>query len=115
MKTIFEQIGDRITDWLKSQGQSQTFFADRMGISKQVASKIINGKKAINVEEISKIAGIMNVSVDGLLKIDEPTPIIQEPIMFMIGKLDNENTKEKLQFLNHVMDEMIELEDLRNS
>ncbi|MFF1291641.1 helix-turn-helix domain-containing protein [Bacillus thuringiensis] len=115
MKTIFEQIGEKITNWLTTQGKSQTFFAERMGVSKQVFSKIINGKKAINVEEISKIAGIMSVSVDSLLKIDEPTPIIQEPIMFMIGKLENENTKEKLQFLNHVMDEMIELEELLNS
>lgn len=115
MKTIFEQIGNKIVEWLKSQEQSQNFFADRMGISKQVASKIINGKKAINVDEIRKIAAIMNVSVDTLLQMDEPTPIIQEPIMFMIGKLENENTKEKLQFLNHVMDEMIELEEILNS
>ncbi|WP_337051074.1 helix-turn-helix transcriptional regulator [Priestia megaterium] len=115
MKTIFEQIGDKISVWLHDQGQTQTFFANRMGISKQVANKIINGKKAINVNEIQKIAGIMNISVDNLLKIEEPTPIIQDPIMFMIGKLDNENTKEKLQFLNYVMDEMIELEEIIKS
>lgn len=41
--------------------------------------------------------------------------MIQEPILFMVGKIDNENTKEGLQFLNHVMNEMIELEELLHS
>jgi len=31
--------------------------------------------------------------------------------MFMIGNLNNEKSKEKLRFLDHVMDEMIELEN----
>ncbi|WP_186579787.1 helix-turn-helix domain-containing protein [Aquibacillus kalidii] len=112
MKTAFENIGNKINLWLKEQNLPQHFFAQRMGISPQVMSKIINGKKAINVNELSKIASIMSISVDELLIPDKESPIIQDPIMFMIGNLKNENTKEKLQFLNHVMDEMIDLEDL---
>lgn len=111
MKTIFEQIGEKINLWLKEQEQSQLFFAERMGISKQVMSKIVKGKKAINIEEIRKISDIMGITVDDLLESTQPLPIIQDPIMYMIGNSNNENTKEKLQFLNHVMNEMIELED----
>jgi transcriptional regulator with XRE-family HTH domain len=115
MKTIFEQIGEKINQWLVDRGQTQSFFADRMGISKQVMSKIVNGKKAVNVEEVRKIAAIMGISVDELLGSSQEPPILNDPVMFMVGKTDNENTKEKLQFLNHVMNEMIELEDLLRS
>lgn len=71
MKTIFEQIGEKIAYWLKSQDETQSFFAERMGISKQVMSKIINGKKAINIDEIARIATIMGVTVDELLSFKE--------------------------------------------
>ncbi|WP_185602145.1 helix-turn-helix domain-containing protein [Paenibacillus sp. 598K] len=115
MKTIFEQIGEKIAGWLESQGETQSFFAERMGISKQVMSKIVNGKKAINIDEIAKIANIIGVTVDELLRPKETPQVIQEPILFMMGKLENENTKEGLQFLNHVMNEMIELEEILHS
>jgi transcriptional regulator with XRE-family HTH domain len=116
MKTIFEQIGEKIANWLNTQKETQVFFAERMGVSKQVMNKIVNGKKAINIEEIGKIADIMGLKVDELLKTkDVTTGMISEPIMFMIGKINNENTKEQLQFLNHVMNEMIELEELLHS
>lgn len=112
MKTIFEQIGEKIAVWLTSQDQTQNFFAERMGVSKQVMSKIINGKKAINIEEITKISGIMGVTVDELLKFQTTSQVIQEPVLFMIGELDKESTKEGLRFLNHVMNEIIELEEI---
>jgi len=115
MKTIFEQIGEKIADWLDSQGQTQSFFTERMGVSKQVMSKIVNGKKAINFDEITKIASIIGVTVDELLKSGSTPQVIQEPVLFMIGNLDKESTKEGLQFLNHVMNEMIELEELLHS
>lgn len=115
MKTIFEQIGEKIANWLDSQNETQSFFAERMGVSKQVMSKIVNGKKAINIDEITKIASIIGVTVDELLKPKDAPPVIKEPILFMIGKLDNENTKEELQFLNHVMNEMIDLEEILQS
>ena len=112
MTTLFEQIGERINQWLVDNGQTQSFFAERMGISKQVMSKIIKGKKATNIEEIKKISDIMGISIDELLTSHEEPPILQDPVLYLMGETDNENTKEKLQFLNHVMNEMIELEDL---
>lgn len=115
MKTIFEQIGEKISTWLESQGKTQSLIAERMGVSKQVMSKIVNGKKAINIEEITKIAGIIGVTVDELLQLKDAPQVIQEPILFMIGKLEKEHTKEGLQFLNHVMNEMIELEEILHS
>lgn len=115
MKTIFEQIGEKIELWIKDQDTTQTFFAGKIGVSRQVMSKIINGKKAINIEEMSKIAKVMNVSIDELLTPTDVKDMINDPVLFMMGNTTNENTKEQLQFLNHVMDEMIELEDLIQS
>ena len=112
MKTIYEQIGEKIAGYLESRGENQSFFVERMGISKQVMDKIVSGKKAINIDEIAKIASCMEVTVDELLRIKESPQVIQEPVLFMVEKLENENTKEGIRFLNHVMNEMIELEEL---
>ena len=112
MANIFEQIGGKIGEWLDTQGYTQKYLSDRLNVSPQVMSKIINGKKSINIIEIRQIADIMGISVDELIGNPASSQSIQDPIMFMIGNLTNEKTKEKLRFLDHVMDEMIELEKL---
>lgn len=45
---------------------SQSELADKIGVSKQVMSKIVKGQKSINVFEIKKISKILNVSMDRL-------------------------------------------------
>jgi transcriptional regulator with XRE-family HTH domain len=110
MRTIFNEIGDKIRLWLIEQNKSEVFFADKMCVSVDVMNKIINGKKALNVAEITKISCIMDISVDSLIK--SSNNLIEEPIMRIIKLTENENTKDKLLFLNHVMDEIIELEVL---
>lgn len=112
MMSIFEQIGEKISKWLEEQNYTQSDLAERLGISKQVMSKIINGKKAINLIEIKQIAEIMGMTIDELVGSSAKTNSIEDPIMFMIGKIDNDKTKEQLKFLDHVMDEMIQLEKL---
>lgn len=47
---------------------SQQEFADRIGVLKQVMSKIVKGEKATNIQEIEKIANVMNISVDELIQ-----------------------------------------------
>lgn len=112
MASIFEQIGEKISKWLQEQNYTQSDLAERLEISRQVMSKIINGKKAINLIEIKQIAEIMNVTIDELIGTSVKANSIEDPIMFMIGKLGNDKTKENLRFLDHVMDEMIQLEKL---
>lgn len=115
MAVVFEQIGEKISIWLQQNGYTQNELSDRLGISKQVMSKIILGKKSVNIVEIQQIASVMNVSIDELMGNSLRSNGIQDPIMFMIGNLSNDKTKEKLQFLDHVMDELIELEKLIKS
>ena len=65
----FAQVGANIQEKLNEKGMSQQSLADALGISKQVMNKIIKGSKAINVNELSKIAGILSTSTDSLLTV----------------------------------------------
>lgn len=110
MPSLFVSVGNRIQDFLNKSGMSQSELASKIGISKQVMSKIIHGKKAINVEEISRIAGVIGVSLEELLSYGSSLQST-DPVLVMMGTLGKGNTKDELSFLNHVMDEMIALEE----
>lgn len=107
--TIFEQVGSNIQNILNEQGKTQQYLAEQLGISKQVMSKIISGAKAINVAEISKIAAVLNVSADQLLDVENG----QEPVhnFSFMGKVKNEETKKKIEFLQTVIEEILMLEE----
>ncbi|MFB9762493.1 helix-turn-helix domain-containing protein [Ectobacillus funiculus] len=112
MKTIFEEIGEKITNFLEVNKMSQVEFAERLGVSKQVMSKIVNGKKATNIQEIQKIAEIMNIKVDDLIKRTSQAAVIEDPILFMMERTDNPQIRQHLQYLDFVMDQIIELDEL---
>lgn len=106
---IFRQVGNNIQSILSVQGKTQQFLAEQLGISKQVMSKIITGAKAINVAEISKIANVLNVSVDSLLE----TSVIQEPVhnFSFKGQVKSASTKQKIEILQKIIDEILWLEE----
>lgn len=106
---IFRQVGNNIQSVLASQGKTQQFLAEKLGISKQVMSKIIAGAKAINVAEISKIASALNVTADRLLEV-EGTQESGHHFSFM-GQVRNERTKQKIELLQTVIDEILMLEE----
>lgn len=107
--TVFKQVGNNIQIVLARQGKTQQFLAEKLCISKQVMNKIISGTKAINVAEISKIAGVLNVSVDSLLAVETE----QKPAhnLSFMGQVENEKTKEQIKILQTVIDEILMLED----
>lgn len=108
-QAYFQQVGNNIQKFLTMQGKTQQSLADKLGISKQVMSKIINGAKAINIAEISKIAEILNVSTDDLLSVSK---MQEAPHSFtFMGKVENERTREKIEFLKNVIDEILMLEE----
>lgn len=111
MANLFIEIGNKIADFLEREEITQTEMADRIGVSKQVMGKIIHGKKAINLIEIKKIADIMRVSVDSLMQ-NGSAANPPEPIFLMMGRAKNPNTNDDFRFLNHVMDEIIALDEL---
>ena len=112
-KAFFEQVGKNISNTLEQKRITQQALAIQLGISKQVLSKIIKGQKAINVSEISMISKALNVSIDSLLNIKSQTPELSPQFSFM-GKLKKEKTKEKVNLLRNVVDEILFIEDYLN-
>jgi len=111
MANLFTEIGFKIQEYLDEKGMSQKDLADKIGVSKQVMSKIVHGKKAISLIELAKIAEIMGVSIDSLIQ-NEKSYENNDPVLLMMGYANNPNTHDELRFLNHVMDEMIALKEL---
>jgi transcriptional regulator with XRE-family HTH domain len=111
MANLFTEIGSKIEEFLISNRITQTDMAERIGVSKQVVFKIIHGKKAINLIEIKKIADVMGVSVDSLMQ-SVSAEKRSEPIFLMMGRTNDPNTSDDFRFINHVMDEMIALDEL---
>jgi len=106
---IFKQVGNNIQDILTAQGKTQQFLADSLGISKQVMNKIVAGSKAINVAEISEIAKALGVTTDSLLVVKtEQAPVHHFAFM---GQVANEKTKQKIEVLKTVIDEILMLEE----
>ena len=110
---FFELVGKNISNMLDLKRITQQNLADMLGISKQVLNKIIKGQKAINVNEISMISKALGVSIDSLLDVGTQTPDLLPQFSFM-GELKSEKTKEKVDFLRQVVDEILFLEEYSN-
>ncbi|SNS68662.1 hypothetical protein SAMN05446037_101718 [Anaerovirgula multivorans] len=67
------------------------------------------GAKAINVSEVTQIASVLGVSVEKLLNVKEEESIMHK-FSFM-GRVENEKTKEKIELLKTIIDEIIMLEE----
>ena len=107
--TFFEEVGNNIQNILLRQGKTQQFLADQLGVSKQVMSKIISGSKAINVEEISNIARNLNVEIEELLAVK--TKKEESHYFSFMGRVENEDTRKKIELLKEVIDEILFLEE----
>lgn len=106
----FAQVGANIQEKLDTRGMTQQSLADCLGISKQVMNKIIKGSKAINVNELAKIADILSTSTDELLTVSGE-PAAAESLSFM-GSVHDEVTLEKINLIRSAIDEIHMLEDL---
>lgn len=111
--TFFKQVGTNIENILHEKSYTQQDLANKLQISKQVMNKIILGAKAINVEEIKKIASELDVSVDTLLHVN-PVPVQTHHFSFM-GQVQNEETRSKINKLKTVIEEILLLEEYANA
>lgn len=111
--TNFTQVGKKISYVMTQQGMTQQKLADKLGISKQVMSKIIRGNKAINVMELSQIASILGSTTDSLLTVESNT-IHFEPALSFMGMIKDEETCAKVELLRNAIDQIHLLEELAN-
>jgi len=112
-RTFYEHVGKNISNMLYNKSMTQQSLADILGISRQVMGKIINGQKAINVNEISLISKALNVSVESLLDVSTQSYEMY-PLFSFMGELKSEKTKEKVSLLKNVIDEILFLEEYSN-
>ena len=68
MAGLFTAIGSNISARLDQLRLSQTDLAEKIGVSKQVVNKIVQGKKAINAVELASIAAVLQCTVDELIQ-----------------------------------------------
>lgn len=106
----FAQVGTNIQEKLVEKGMTQQSLADALGISKQVMNKIIKGSKAINVNELAKIADILNTSTDSLLTVGAEL-VMTDSLSFM-GVVNDEVTRERVNLIRTAIDEIHMLEEL---
>ena len=106
----FAQVGANIQKQIDIKGFTQQSLADALGISKQVMNKIIKGSKAINVNELAKIAAIIGTTTDALLTVSGD-PVSVDNLSFM-GSITDENTLEKVNLLRSAIDEIHMLEEI---
>ncbi|MEF9880589.1 MAG: helix-turn-helix transcriptional regulator [Clostridia bacterium] len=108
--TDFTQVGRNIQSALSRRGLTQQNLADELGISKQVMSKIINGNKAINVNELARIAFILNATTDSLLTVADNT--MPAPSFSFMGQIRNEQIRSKVETIKIAIDQILLLEEL---
>ena len=106
----FAQVGANIQKQIDIKGMTQQSLADALQISKQVMNKIIKGNKAINVNELSRIAEILNTSAEALLTVSVE-PVAAESLSFM-GYVQDEDTMERVNLIRSAIDEINMLEEL---
>ena len=108
--TDFAQVGANILDKIERKGMTQQSLADALGISKQVMNKIIKGSKAINVNELAKIASVIGTTTDELLTVSGE-PVAADSMSFM-GSVTDDETLEKIELMRSAIDEIHMLEEL---
>lgn len=106
----FAQVGANIQKQIDVKGFTQQSLADALGISKQVMNKIIKGSKAINVNELAKIASVMGTTTDELLTVSA-RPVSSDSLSFM-GSVTDEPTLERINLIRSAIDEIHMLEEL---
>lgn len=108
----FAQVGANIHKKLDEKKMTQQSLANALGISKQAMNKIMKGSKAINVNELARIAGILNISADELFT------VVTEPVaidgLSLMEDVCDEATRERVNRIRTAIDEIHILEELLN-
>lgn len=96
-------IANNVLNQLKRQNKKQQDLADGIGVTKQIVSKMLNGSRAINAIELSRIAEFLNVPMETLVKL--PT-VLQETsfTLAFMGKVTSEGGRNALKIADTLSD-----------
>ncbi|MBN1869157.1 MAG: DUF4065 domain-containing protein [Candidatus Omnitrophica bacterium] len=87
MSDFNKNIGKIIKRLREGKGISQEMLADKLAVQRTTVSHIESGNRAVSVEEVKKLSGIFNVSVETLMGLKT------EPEVILERKADTEKPK----------------------
>lgn len=61
----------RVKTILKERGMTSKDLAEKMGVTPQQVSSIVNGGKSLSLNALIKVAGVLDVSVADLIERDD--------------------------------------------
>lgn len=67
MKTTAERTGANVRAEMARRGLSQVALAEQLGISQSMLSNRLAGKTVFNIDELTRIAGLLDVPLSALL------------------------------------------------
>lgn len=103
---FFENIGKNIQVELDRLDWSKSFLAEKIGVSRQVLQKIINGNKVINAYEISQIANVLGTTADALINSKYIEKAVKPQYQFM-GHFSKEAN---FDFIKSIIREYMDME-----
>lgn len=112
MNLLYINIGKNIQDYLNREQISKHDFAEQCHVTLQALHQIMQGRKGLNATEIQQIAEALHLDINELVENVNQREKPIDAISSIIAKIENEQTKEGLRFLEHVMDMMLKAEAL---
>ncbi|MFA6370211.1 MAG: helix-turn-helix transcriptional regulator, partial [Bacilli bacterium] len=86
------EIANRLVELRKKMGLSQEELADKLGISRQAISKWERAEASPDTDNLICLAKIYGVSLDDLLKTDQPV----EEVIRAVKEKENEQQEENV-------------------
>ena len=103
MLDMNQVIANNIINLLKKHNKRQQDLAEGIGTSKQIVSKMLNGSRAINAVELSKIANFLGEPMEMLVKIPRVPKETSFTLAFM-GRVTSEGGRKALETADTLSD-----------
>jgi len=107
------KLGKRIRFLRKQTGLNQEKLADMIGISRPTLSQVEKGRSELKAEKLVKLAGIFNLSVDGLLNVEAEVEVVipavksaEKPEIAMRINVPQKNLKKFREVLLYVLNKV---------
>ena len=110
MNLLYINIGKNIHEHLIRKQISTHELAEQCHVTPQVLHQMIQGRKGLNAAEIQQIAEALHLDLNELVENVNPREKPIDAMSSIIAKIENEHTKERLGFLEHVMKMMHKVE-----
>ena len=114
-----KQLGNRIKNLREEKNYSQTYLSQKLGLSQKAYSKIENNETRLSVDNLLKIAEVLETSVNKILDIDGGTIYNNYSTHNGEGIVINKTTSDKIidlydKLLKAKDDEIAALKELLN-